>query len=274
MTRTFQRRASELEISSLRDEHEFYASQVARTIRTQKIEVFLAITLAISIVGSVLGRAYYAVPFGVVVAGIALWVEDWLALRAVEKSLPTAIVDRQASERLSSMIDWLCPAIGVEVPEYKIIGSDAFEVIVYGSRLSKPRLAVTSGVISAFDVMEFEAMITVALVKIKERSFVLSTHANWVRLISLRGPKFLVKFAWNLANKIPPEDIDLRSARTTRYPPALASAYEKILLSGANTNQEPWLNRLALVCVDPGNYLSGKVDGVDCFGRIQMLQEL
>ncbi|MDE3206438.1 MAG: M48 family metalloprotease [Acidobacteriota bacterium] len=185
--------------------------------------VLLGVMLGVT-VGWVAG----VVALVVVAAGVAAWAR-FGGTYLVRSRLAGRAADARRDARLCNVIEGLCTAAGVRQPEVLIVESDGLNALAAGHSSSSALLAVTTGLVAGLDRIELEAVLAEALWAIRYERIV---------------PATVLAATFGLASPLLADpDLDSRADQgavsLTRYPPALASAIEKMEAKGATVAGQP-----------------------------------
>ncbi|HWG74582.1 MAG TPA: M48 family metalloprotease [Acidimicrobiales bacterium] len=163
-----------------------------------------------------------AVVILVVVAGAggtALWAT---ADRRAVAGIGGVPADPRVHARLYNLVDGLCAAAGVAPPRLLVVDDAALNAVAVGRDPRRATLAVTTGLLRDLSRIELEAVLANELVRIKRRSTLPGTLAAGA------GP-----LARRIAQRSEREEaVDMAAVALTRYPPGLASAFEKMASVG------------------------------------------
>ena len=180
-----------------------------------------------------------AVVVGLVVGLVANWIVGavlfvvlgaallgWARLagdRLVAARLGGRPADPASDARLWNLVEGLSTGAGVRQPRLIVVDSPALNAMAAGGSPDRTVLAVTNGLLSELDRIELEAVLAEALFQIRHQETIPGTV-----LVSTFG----LGARWAL---LPERDTvaDQGAITLTRYPPALASALEKIQNKGA-----------------------------------------
>jgi heat shock protein HtpX len=200
--------------------------------------VVLALTFWLSpLIGPVVGLA---------VAGVWTFLA-WKSGRSTVLDLSDVeAADERRHARLFNAAAALSASTGVSPPEMYVVDDPAINAMATGTDPRQAAIVVTSGLVNDLDVVEIEAVLSLVFFRIKSgqivpETFVVPTFGagvvlaeqlddlTWLqRLLCLPSPLIDRLLAW-----LHPADsefeTDIASTLTTRYPPALASALEKMM---------------------------------------------
>ena len=226
--------------------------------------VFLLVTLLVALLVPgplplVLGLA-----IGLVVAFAVTVLLERRAPEAALRSLGARPLDEGTEPRLESLVESVCASHGISEPRLYLVESRAPDAAVAG-KADDTRLVVTTGALRQFDRLELEAVVARQLVQ-----FGRGIHAATV--LAAVSP-----FYGPLAPRIRARVLDdrrlalsdIEGVRLTRYPPALASAFEKAARSDGVPDR-PASRHLWLV----GPRVATEVVQPDLTERIDTLREL
>ena len=161
------------------------------------------------------------------VAAVAVMI--WLERRAPEvalRSLGATPIPEGSEPRLESLVESVCASHGISEPKLYLVESRAPDAAVAGNA-NDTRLIVTTGALRQLDRLELEAVVARELVQ-----FGSGIHAATLlaAVAPLYGP-----LAPRVRNKILDDRrlarVDIDGVQLTRYPPALAAAFEKAAAS-------------------------------------------
>jgi len=186
------------------------------------IAVVVAVIVAVvvdPIVGLVVG-----VLVGVAIASWILTSATSAALRALgAKEIPEG-----REPRLESLVESVCAGHGIAEPVTYVVRSDAIDAAVVG-RSDDTKLIVTSGLLDSLDRLETEAVVARELSMFGsgiQAATTLVALAPWV------GP-----FGSTIRDRVLDDRrlvrADFDAVEVTRYPPALASVFERVATSPA-----------------------------------------
>jgi Zn-dependent protease with chaperone function len=161
------------------------------------------------IVGVVLGAAVVAL----------LWSR---ADSMVLGSLRVERCDEDTQPRVHNVLNGLCDSHGFRKPQVLIVDDTARNAVAYGRHAKQPVLALTSGLVNDFDLLQLEALLARELATLDDSSRPAATVA-----VPLR--RWLPR-AWGeaITARVQGRERairdDFEAVRYTRYPPGLASA--------------------------------------------------
>ncbi len=187
------------------------------------------------VLGAVLaGIGLLAIGVVLLALGLLLAVLDYLggAPARLAARIPGRPADPEREPRLVNLVEGLCVAIGVSMPEIRVLADPACNAVVVGGP-NAPVLCCTSGLLDALDRMELEAVVAHELAHLKRgdpaRAALATIASGALLLVSDAAARMVAHFSGEDREVL----ADLGGARVTRYPPALAAALGK--LAGATT---------------------------------------
>ena len=163
---------------------------------------------------------------GLAVAVAVMLLLERRAPEAALKSLGAIPIEEGAEPRLESLVESICASHGISEPKLYLVESRAPDAAVAG-HTGDTRLIVTTGALRQLDRLELEAVVARELVQ-----FGSGIHAATVltAVAPLYGP-----FADRVRDKVLDDRrlarVDIDGVQLTRYPPALAAAFEKAAAS-------------------------------------------
>ena len=188
--------------------------------------------LLLGLVGWVAGGVIPGVVVFVVVGAALTW---WVMtggdrrVAGVLSGLGGRDADPVRDARLANLVEGLSITAGVPQPRMVVIEAPGLNVLAAGTSASKAVVAVTSGLLGELELVELEAVLAEALVQIRRGDTVVPTMT--VATFGLGGGRAV------------PADRDANADQAavtlTRYPPALASALEKIEAKGWEVPGQP-----------------------------------
>ena len=176
--------------------------------------LIVAILVAIVVhplVGLVLGLAVGALVFWLTLSG---------ATSTALKGLGASPIEEGTEPRLESLVESICASHGIAEPVLYLVPSAAVDAAVVGT-VDDTRLVVTRGLLDKLDRLEIEAVVAREL----------SMFGNGIQAATTLASPWLAPFAGALRERLLDDRrlvrADFDAVGVTRYPPALASAFEK-----------------------------------------------
>lgn len=163
-----------------------------------------------------------AVVAGLLIAVAIVIVLDWRAPHAVLRAMGAASLEVGSQPRLESLVTSLCASHGMAEPNLHVVNSRAVDAAVIG-RPNEPHLVVTTGILRQLDRLELEAVIARELAQFNAGVYAATTLAAVGPLL---GPLARVLRQMQLDSQRLAL-VDTAGVMLTRYPPALANAFEK-----------------------------------------------
>lgn len=186
---------------------------------------------------------------GVVIALIVALATTFLAWSRADSTVldlsDVELADESRDPRLFNVTDGLCAAIGVGIPRLYVADEPSLNAMVAGRDAKSSSIVVTRGLLDELSLVELEAVVSLLLYRVKSGDVATETVAvttvgsfgalserfsnvDWLsRALSLPLP--LVERAYRWIHPARYElDVDIAATMFTRYPPALASALEKM----------------------------------------------
>jgi heat shock protein HtpX len=181
----------------------------------------------------------------------------------VSRRLGGTDADPRRHARLYNLVEGLSVGSGLRQPRLRVIDSAGLNAVAAGTSPARAVVGVTTGLLDELNRMELEAVLAEELIQIRHHD---------TRPMSVVAATFGIGRRWAI-----PPDRDARADQSavalTRYPPALASALEKIEAKGAVVPGQP--RRLAqLWLADPGDPPIGGQGRLPLHDRIEALREL
>jgi heat shock protein HtpX len=168
----------------------------------------------------------------ILLVAVALALGSWARLggeRRVLAAVRGRDADPAADARLCNLAEGLSIGAGVRQPRLRIVDTPALNAMVAGIRPDGAMVAVTAGLLAELDRIELEAILAEELIQIRRKettpATVLVATFGLGREIAVAGDR--------------DAQADLAAVALTRYPPALASALEKIEAKGAEVPGVP-----------------------------------
>jgi len=179
-----------------------------------------------------------------VVVGVAL--AAWARLggdRRVLAAIGGREADPEADARLLNLAEGLSISAGLRQPQLRVIDSPSLNAMAAGTRADRAIVGVTSGLLTELDRMELEAVLAEEFIQVRHHqttpATVLVATFGFGRVIALDADR--------------DADADQAAVALTRYPPALASALEKLEAKGTEVaGQSASLAHLWLADPRPG----------------------
>lgn len=220
--------------------------------RSQDVQVSVAwprlvglAPLALALVGLVLLVLGPPVAGAVlVVAGVAVTVLSWWAGSPARLAarLGGRRADPVGDARLANVAEGLCVALGLPVPELRVLDDPAPNALLLGGAPASTVLVCTTGLLALLDRMELEGLVAHELAHLKRgdvaRAAAATQALGAAALVSSGAGRGVRRLAGLERESL----ADLRAVGATRYPPGLASALEK--LAGAPSTRPGGLDRL------------------------------
>ncbi|MGO8877584.1 MAG: M48 family metallopeptidase [Acidimicrobiales bacterium] len=177
------------------------------------------------------------------------------------------------AERLADLSDGLCSSLGLPAPRLRVIPDRAPNALAVGRRHEDATLVVTAGLVDLLDRIELEAVVAHELAHIKRLDVASAALAASAlgRLLSVIGGERAALWLRGSDREI---RADLAGVATTRYPPGLIAALERI---GSTGDRRPSsvpasvLGRTASSWFAP---FDGDSDDPTMDGRLDVLREL
>lgn len=154
--------------------------------------------------------------------------------RIVASRVGGRAADPTVDARLCNLVDGLATTAGVRPPRVFVVESTGLNALAAGTSSARGFMAVTSGLLAELERIELEAVVAEQLWRIRHDQVLPGT---------VLAATFGIGRALGLERVALESDADAvadQGAITlTRYPPALASALEKIDSKGATVQQQP-----------------------------------
>ena len=218
------------------------------------------------VLGLVLGFAVWwlagLIAFVVVGAALSGWAR-FGGDRVVGSRLAGRPADPVSDARLCNLVEGLCTGAGVRQPRVVVVDSPGLNAMAAGTSGRRALVAVTSGLLTELDRIELEAVLAEELWMIR--------HDEIVPLTVVAAT---FGFGRSLAvNADRDAAADQGAISLTRYPPALASALEKIEAKGATVAGQP-SSTAQLWLADPMPGAEASRGRLPLAERIEALKEL
>lgn len=187
---------------------------------------FLLTALLVAVLAPISLSLVLGLVLGLVVALVVTVVLERRAPDAALRSLGAKPLEPGTEPRLESLVESVCASHGISEPKLYLVESRAPDAAVAG-KSDDTRLVVTTGALRQLDRLELEAVVARELVQ-----FGRGIHAATVltAVSPLYGPLAPSIRARVLSDRRLAR-IDIDGVQLTRYPPALASAFEKAAIS-------------------------------------------
>ncbi len=186
--------------------------------------VLVALIIAVLLV--IIGLPWWlALLLAVGVAALIAFALWHRAPRVALAHLGAVPIDPRDEPRLANVVEGLCATFGHTEPKLHVVASDSANAAIVGHSASDAHLVVTRGLLTALDRLELEAVVARLLSQLRRG---VDASATLVSLAMIAAPFGLRDrvLEWALDRRSVLA-VDLDAVRMTRYPPALASAYEK-----------------------------------------------
>jgi heat shock protein HtpX len=164
----------------------------------------------------------------VVAAALVAWVR-LAGDRRARAAIGGRDADPVADARLWNLAEGLSISAGLRQPRLRVIDSPGLNAVAAGTRADRALVGVTSGLLAELDRIELEAVLAEELMQIRHHETV---------------PATVVAATFGVGRVIAVDadrdaQADQAAVALTRYPPALASALEKLATKGAEVGGQP-----------------------------------
>jgi heat shock protein HtpX len=214
--------------------------------------------VALLIAGPVVG----VVVLVVVGSALASWAR-FGGERRVLASIGGRSPDPVADARLCNLVEGLSMSAGLRQPRLVLIDSPGLNAMAAGIRPSGGIVGVTTGLLNELDRIELEAVLAAELLQIRRRE-------------TLPATVLVATFGLGRTLALPADQdaaVDRAAVALTRYPPALASALEKLDAKGAAVAGQP-ASMAHLWLVDPSPTPAARRGRLAVRERVEALREL
>lgn len=211
------------------------------------------------------GAIAAVVVFVVLAAALAVWAR-YAGERLVDRGLRrigSVPADQVRHARLCNLADGLSTTAGLSVPRLEVVDADGLNALAAGGKAGTGVLAVTTGLLRELELIELEAVLAEMLVQIRRGDVIPATMT-------------VAMFGLGRGLAAPPERdalADLAGVTLTRYPPALASALEKLDAKGTDVPGAP-ASMAHLWLADPRRSAERDAARLPLRERIEALREL
>ncbi len=130
--------------------------------------------------------------------------------------------------RLLNLVDGLCVASGLAMPEVRVLEDEAANAVVLGSSHEHAVLVVTSGLVAALDRIELEGVLAHELAHLRRGDTAVAADATRAMALLARIWSQTPLVVMRLAGATREAGADLAAVRVTRYPPGLGAALDKL----------------------------------------------
>ncbi|HZQ58692.1 MAG TPA: M48 family metalloprotease [Acidimicrobiales bacterium] len=171
--------------------------------------------------------------------------------RALALAGPARPAAAPGEARVLNLVEGLAPGAGLARPELMVIDDEAPNALALGRDARRGVVVVTSGLLSALDRMQLEAVVAHLLVQVRDGVTAAATLSLAFRPSRAPAPVDMAQ-------------ADTAAVALTRYPPALAAALEVVAAGGpaAPRHASPVLGPLWLVPPGDRAGAAGRVDAL------------
>ncbi len=150
----------------------------------------------------------------------------------VEEAERAGVVTSLGAARLADMSEALCAALGVRPPALRILEDPSMNAISVGLRHDDVTLIVTAGLLEQLDRIELEGVVAHELAHVKRWDVAPATLASGAlgTFVKLVGGEQLLGWLVGTDREV---RADVAGVATTRYPPGLTDALDRIRAAGA-----------------------------------------
>jgi len=215
-----------------------------------------------AVVGLVAGPIGGAIGATVLAGAIWAWLRGGAYRRAVA-ALGGEPADPKLHARFYNLVEGLALVAGVRVPQLRVLDSDGLNLGVAAGRSGRSTVVATRGLLAELDRVELEAVVAEAVMLLRREEAVGATL-----LAGTFGLGSMVVLDQEHDSRA-----DLEAVRLTRYPPALASALEKLMTKGTSVPSCP-AYAAVLWLADPRRPESPPWPRLPLEARIEALRQL
>ena len=187
---------------------------------------FLFVTLLVGIVAPGSLAWIIALVFGLAASFVVMLMLERRAPEAALRSLGAKPLPEGTEPRLESLVESVCASHGISEPKLYIVESRAPDAAVAGDS-GDTRLIVTTGALRQLDRLELEAVVARELVQFGSG---IRAATILAAVSPLYGP-FAARVRAYVLDDRRLARVDIDGVQLTRYPPALAAAFEKAAAS-------------------------------------------
>jgi len=181
--------------------------------------VFLTVGIVLVFVLPIVVAIAIAIVFGLAVG----WIVVRTAPSQLLKSLGAKPLEDDTEPRLEGLVESICASHGITEPRLYVIEVSAIDALVVG-HADDTRLVVTTGMLAELDRLELEAVVARELSLFGQGIQAATVLATIGPYLGPLGPRLRNRLLDG--RRLASADID--GVKLTRYPPALASAFEKV----------------------------------------------
>ncbi len=237
-------------VTTLTDHTERHERAIRSIRRAPALIAGAATFVVLGLVVLVVGAPWWCLLVAVIVAAACGWAVFVRTVGSIDQTVDHAMGGVEASDeshpRLMNLVEGLSSTAGVDEPQVRVIEDHAANLAAWGTP-DDGHILVTSGLLEVLDRIELEAVVAVALMRIRSRDAELgATGAAVLCAPGLKadgdpsgGLLMHQRLNWWLAKLVSQRDFvsDFSGIGLTRYPPALASALEAIEHRGSAVSQ-------------------------------------
>jgi Zn-dependent protease with chaperone function len=173
-------------------------------------------------------------------AGVAAWSWRYVSRGAagtlggdeLYAAVSAGVVSRPGAERVEDLTEGLCAALGLPLPEIRVLGDPAPNAVSLGSEPSTVVLVVTAGLVDGLDRIELEAALAHELCHVK-RLDVLTGAMSGSPATRILDACSGGRASRALLGSLREVEADLAACSVIRYPPGLVAALDRIAASAS-----------------------------------------